>query len=230
MSSNSENSAGPQGWKKSVFIPIPKKGNAKECPNYSTTVFISHASKVLLKILQARIQHYMNQEIPHVQVGLRKGRGTRDQIANIRLDHSRNKKIPGKHLLLFYWLRQSLWLCGSQQTGKFLKRQEYQTTLPASWENCMQVKQQELELDMEQQTGLKLGKEYVKVLLSPCLFSFSAEAHHVKCWAGWSTSWNQYILEKYQWPQIGRWHHHNGRKWRGTKEPLDEGEKVEWKS
>ena len=72
----------PQDWKMSVFIPIPKKGNPKDCSNYCTIVLISHASKVMLKILQARLQQYVNQELPDVQAGFRKGRGTRDQIAN----------------------------------------------------------------------------------------------------------------------------------------------------
>ena len=73
----------PQDWKRSVFIPIPKKGNAKECSNYHTNALISHASEVMLKILQARLLQYMNCELPDVQAGFRKGRGTRDQIANI---------------------------------------------------------------------------------------------------------------------------------------------------
>ena len=73
-----------QDWKRSVFIPIPKKGNAKECSNHCTFVLISHASKVMLKILQARLQQYMNHDLPDVQAGFRKGRGPRDQIANIR--------------------------------------------------------------------------------------------------------------------------------------------------
>ena len=73
----------PQDWKMSVFIPIPKKGNAKECSNYCTIALISHVSKVVLKILQARLQQYVNRELPHVQAGFRKGSGTRDQIANV---------------------------------------------------------------------------------------------------------------------------------------------------
>ena len=74
----------PQDWKKSVFISIPKKGNAKECSNYRTIALISHASKVMLKILQARLQQYVNREFPDVQAGFGKGRGTKDQIANMR--------------------------------------------------------------------------------------------------------------------------------------------------
>ena len=73
----------PQEWKRSVFIPIPKKDNAKECSNYCTMVLISHTSKVMLKILQARLQQYVNRELPGVQAGFRKGRGSKDQIANI---------------------------------------------------------------------------------------------------------------------------------------------------
>ena len=73
----------PQDWKRSVFIPVPKNGRAKECSNYWTVALISHASKVMLKILQARLQQYMNYELPHVQAGFRKGRGTRGQIVNI---------------------------------------------------------------------------------------------------------------------------------------------------
>ena len=74
----------PQDWEMSVFTPIPKKGNAKECSNYRTIALISHASKVMLKILQARLQQYVHRELSDVQAGFRKGRGTRDQIANIR--------------------------------------------------------------------------------------------------------------------------------------------------
>ena len=78
MSANLENSAVATDWKRSVFIPIPKKDNAKECSNYPTTALISHTSKVMLKILQARLQQYMNRELPDVQAGLRKDRGTRE--------------------------------------------------------------------------------------------------------------------------------------------------------
>ena len=84
MPANLENSIVAKDWKRSVFIPIPKKGNAKECSNYRTIALISHGSKVMVKILQARLQQYMNHELPDVQAGFRKGRGTRGQIANIR--------------------------------------------------------------------------------------------------------------------------------------------------
>ena len=146
----------PQDWKRWAFIPIPKKRNARECSNYCTTALISHASKVMLKILQTRLQEYMNWERPDIQAGFRKRRGTIDQIAIIRWTAGKNKRIPPKHLLLLYWLCKSLWLCGSQQTGKFIKRWEYQITWPASWEICMQVRKKQLELDMEQQSTSRL--------------------------------------------------------------------------
>ena len=83
MPANLENSAAATGLEKVIFIPVPKKGNAKECSNYCTIALISHASKVMLKILQARLQQYVNRELPDVQAGCRKGRGTRDQITNL---------------------------------------------------------------------------------------------------------------------------------------------------
>ena len=104
MPANLENSAVATGLEKSVFIPIPKKGNAKECSNYHTIAIISHASKVMLKILQARLQQYVNRELPDVGAGFRKGRGTRDQIANICWIMEKSKRISEKHLLLPYRL------------------------------------------------------------------------------------------------------------------------------
>ena len=91
-----------QDWKRSVFILIPKKDNAKECSNYCTIALISHASKVMLKILQARLQQYVNRELPDVQAGLRKGRGTRDQIANICWIMEKAREFQEKHLFLLY--------------------------------------------------------------------------------------------------------------------------------
>ena len=91
----------PQDWKRSVFIPISKKGNAKECSNYRTIALISQASKVMLKIFQARLQQFVNRELPDVQVGFRKGRGTRDQITNIRWIIEK-ARFPEKHLFLLY--------------------------------------------------------------------------------------------------------------------------------
>ena len=120
----------PQDWKRSVFIPIPKKGNAKECSNYSIIALISHTSKVMLKILEARLQQYVNQELPDIQAGFRKSRGTRDQIANIhwiikKVIELQEKKKSNSTLLNMpnpYIVRITT------NCGKFLKRLEYQTT------------------------------------------------------------------------------------------------------
>ena len=121
-----------------------------------TIALISHASKVMLKILQARLQQYINCELPDVQAGFRKGKGARDQITNIRWIIEKAREFQKKHPLLLYFTTPkpfTVWI--KANFGKFLKRWEYQTTLPASWEICMQVRKQQLELDMEQQTGSK---------------------------------------------------------------------------
>ena len=97
-----KNSAVATGLEKVSFIPIPKKGNAKECSNYRTVALISQASKIMLKILQARLQQYVNCDLPDVQAGFRKGRGTRDQIANIHWIMEKRKRVPEKHLFLLY--------------------------------------------------------------------------------------------------------------------------------
>ena len=92
----------PQNWKRSVFIQIPKKGNAKECPNYCTIALISHTNKAMLKIVQAKLQHYVNKEVPDVQAGFRKGRGTRNQIANIHWMIEKAREFQKNHVLLLY--------------------------------------------------------------------------------------------------------------------------------
>ena len=110
----------PQDWKRSVFIPFPKKGNAKECSNYHTTVLISHTSKVILKILQARLQQYENCKLPDVQAGFGRGRGTRDQTANIcwvtEKESSRKTSISA---LLTMPKPLTVWI--TTNCGKFLK-------------------------------------------------------------------------------------------------------------
>ena len=156
---------------------------------------------------------------------------TRDQITNISwiIEKAREfqKNIYSASLTMLKPL--TVWI--TKNCGKFFKRWKYQTTFPASWETCMQVKKQELEPDMEQWTSSKSGKEYVKAVywLSLCLFNLYAEY----------TMWNARLEEaqagiktarrNINQPQIYRWYHSNGRKWRGTKEPLNEGERGELK-
>ena len=118
----------PKDWKRSIFIPIPKKGNAKECSNYCTIALISHASKVMLKILQARLQQYVNREIPDVQAGFRKGRGTRNQIVNICwiMEKARESRKTSISALLTMPKPLTVWI--TINCGKFFKRWKYQTT------------------------------------------------------------------------------------------------------
>ena len=154
MPANLENSAVATGLEKVRFHSNPKKGNAKECLNYCIIALISHASKVMLKILQARLQQYVNHELPDVQAGFRKGRGTRDQIANIRWIMEKAREFQKNIYFCFIaYAKAFVWI--TINYGKFWKRREYQTTWSASWEICMQVRKQQLELDMEQQTGSK---------------------------------------------------------------------------
>ena len=121
----------PQDWKRSVFILIPKKGNARECSHCCTIVFISHTSKVMLKILQARLQQYVNCELPDVQAGFRKGRGTGDQIAICWvIEKAREFRKPSASTLLTMLKPLTVWL--TPNCGKFLKRWEYQTIPHAS--------------------------------------------------------------------------------------------------
>ena len=145
----------PQDWKRSVFILIPKRGNAKECSNYRTITLNSRASKVMLKILQARLHQYMNCELPDVQAGFRKSRGTRDQIANINWIIEKASEFQKTSISALLTMPKPLTVWITINCGKFWKRWKYQTTWPASWEICMKVRKQQLELDMEQQTGSK---------------------------------------------------------------------------
>ena len=118
----------------------------------------------MLKILQARIQQYVNRELPDVQAGFRKGRGTRNQIANIHWIIEKAREFQKNIYFCFIDYAKALDVWITINCGKFWKRWEYQTTWPASWETCMQVRKQQLELDMEQQTGSKYEKEYVKAV------------------------------------------------------------------
>ena len=148
MPANVENSAVATGLEKSVFIPIPKKGNAKEYSKHRTIGLISHTSKKMLKIAQARLQQFMNWELPDIQAGFRKGRGTRDQIANFCwiIEKPREFQINIDFCLIDYAKAVYNKLENSSRDGNT------RPPLRASWGIYMQVKKQQLEMDMEQQT------------------------------------------------------------------------------
>ena len=142
-------------WKRSVFIPIPKKGNPKECSNYRTIALISHASKVMLKILQARLQQYANRELPDVQAGFRKAEEPDIKLPTSNGSSKKQESSRKTSISALLTMPKPLTVWITINCGKFWKRWEYQATWPASWETCMHVRKHQLELDMEQQTGSK---------------------------------------------------------------------------
>ena len=155
MPANLEISAVATGLERSVFIPIPKKGNAKECSNYRTIAHISDVSKVVLKILQARLQQYVNHELPDVQAGFRKGRGTGDQIANIQWIIEKAREFQKNIYFCFIDSAKAFDCVDHNKLWKILKEMGIPGHVTCSREICMQVRKQQLELDMEQQTGSK---------------------------------------------------------------------------
>ena len=142
--------------------PNSQEEFTKEWVNHWIITLISHSSKVMLKILQARLQHYMNQELPDVQAGIRKGRGTRDQIANIFWIIQKAREFQKKNIyyccFIDYTKALTVWILTNCR--KLLQRWEYQRVLPVSWENCMKDKNQQLKPCMEQLIGSSSRKEY----------------------------------------------------------------------
>ena len=155
MPANLENSAVATGLEKVSFLPMPKKGNSKECSNYCTNVLISHTTKVMPQILQVRLQQYVNHELPDVQLFLEKAEQPEIKLptstgSSKKQESSRKTSIS---VLLTMAKLFTVWI--TINCGQFWKRWGYQTTWPASWETCMQVRKQQLELGMEQYTGSK---------------------------------------------------------------------------
>ena len=137
------------GLEKVSFIPIPNKGNAKKCSNYRTIALISHASKVMLKILQARLQQYVNRELPDVQAGFRKGRGTRVQIANINWIMEKAREFQKNIYFCFIDYTKAFDCVDHNKLWNILKEMEIPDHLTCLLETYMQVRKQQLELDME---------------------------------------------------------------------------------
>ena len=177
----------------------------------------------MLKILQARLQQYVNHKLPDFQAAFRKAEEPEINCLHL-LDHWKSKRVPESHLQLLYWLCKSLWL------WKIAKSWVYQTTWPASWETCMQVRKQQLELDMEQQTGSKLGRECVKAVYCHPVYWIYMQSTSCK-----TPGWMKHKLESRLLGEISitsdmQMTPSYGRKQKRTKEPLDEGERGEWKS
>ena len=145
----------PQDWKRSVLILIPKKNNAKEYWNYCTIALISHASKVMLKTLQARLQQYVNWELPDVQTGFRKGRGTRDQIANIHWVIEKAREFQKNVYFCFINYAKSFNCVGHNKLWKILKEMGIPDHLTCLLRNLYAGQEATVRTDMEQQTGSK---------------------------------------------------------------------------
>uniref|UniRef100_A0A8B9XJL3 RNA-directed DNA polymerase n=1 Tax=Bos mutus grunniens TaxID=30521 RepID=A0A8B9XJL3_BOSMU len=165
-----------QDWKRSVFIPIPKKGNDKECSNYRKIALISHASKVMLKILQARLQQYVNHELPDVQAGFRKGRGTRDQIANIRWIIEKAREFQ-KNIYFCFIDYAKAFDCGDHnQLWKILKEMGIPDHLTCLLRNLYAGQEATVRTGLGTIDWFQIGKGVCQgCILSPCLFNFQAE-------------------------------------------------------
>ena len=145
----------PQDWKMSVFIPSPKKGNAKECSSYSTIALILHTSEVMLKNLQARLQQYVNLNFQMFKLVFKKAEEPEINLPTSAGSLKKQESSRKTSFSALLTMPKPLTVWSTINCGKFWKRWEYQTTWPASWETCMQVRKQQLEVDMEQDTGSK---------------------------------------------------------------------------
>ena len=197
MPANLENSSGHRTGKGKFLFQSQRKAILKTLQT-TAQLHISHTSKVMLKILQARLQQYVNRELPDGQAGFRKGRGTRDQISSICWIIEKAREFQKNIYFCFidYAIALTVWI--TTNCGKFWKRWEYQTTWPASWEICVQVKKKQLDLEMKQQTGSKLGKKYIKAAYCHPAYLTYMQNTAWETLVGWSTSWNQDHREKYQ--------------------------------
>ena len=165
----------PQDWKRSVFIPISKKGNAKECSNYSIIALISHASKVMLKILQARLQQYTNHELPDVQAGFQKGRGQRSNCQH-PLDHRKSKRVREKYLLHFNNYAKAFDCVDHSKVWEILKEMRIPNHLTCLLRNLYAGQEATVRTGHGTTDWFQIGKGvHQGCILSPCLFNLHAE-------------------------------------------------------
>ena len=166
----------PQDWKRSVFIPIPEKGNAKECSNYGTIALISHASKINLKIVQARLQQYVNCELRDVQAGFRKGRGTRGQIANIRWIIEKAREFQKNIYFCFIDYAKDFDCVDHNKLGKFLKEMGIPGYLTCLLRNLYADQEAIVRTGHGATDWFQIGKGVRQgCILSPCLFNLYVE-------------------------------------------------------
>ena len=174
----------PQDWKRPVFIPIPKKGNAKECSVYHTIALISHASKVMLKILKGRLQQYVNTELSDVQAGFRNGRGTRDQIANIHWIIKKARKSQKNIYFCFIDYAKAFDYVDHNKLWKILKEMGIPDHLTCLLRNLYAGQEARVRTGHGATDWFQIGKGVQQgCILSPCLFKM-CRVHNEKCWAG----------------------------------------------
>ena len=190
MPANLKTQQWPQDWQRSVLIPIPKKGNAKECSNYRTIELISHASKVMLKILQARLQQYVNCELPDVQAGFRKGRGTRDQIANICWTMEKAREFQKNIYFCFIDYAKAFDSMDHNKLWKILKEMGTPYHLTCLLRNLSAGQEATVSTGHETTDWFQIGKGVCQgCMLSPCLFNLYAE------YIMRNTGWKKHKLE-----------------------------------
>ena len=176
MPANLENQQCPQDWKRSIFIPVPKKGNPKECSNYHTIALISHNSKVMLKILQARLQQYMNRELPDVQAGFRKGRGTRGQIADICWIIEKAREFQKNIYFCFTDYAKTFNCVNNNKLWKILKEMGITDHLICLLRNLYAGQEATVRTGHGTTDCFQIGKGIRQgCVLSPCLFNVYAE-------------------------------------------------------
>ena len=199
MPVNLENSAVATGPEKVSFHSSPK-----ECSNSCTIALISHASKIMLRILQVRLQQYVNCELPDVQAGFRKGRGTRDQISNTCWIIEKAREFQKNIYFCFIDYAKALDCVDHNKLWKILKEMGIPDHLTCLSRNLYAGQEATVRIGHGTTDCLQIGKRVCQgCILSPCLFNLYT-VYHEKCWAGRSTSWNQDCQEKYQQPQICR--------------------------
>ena len=189
----------PQDWKRSVFIPIPKKGNAKKCSNYRTITLISHASKIMLKILQGRLQQYVNHELPDVQVGFSKGRGARDQITNVCWVTEKAREFQENIYFCFIDYAEAFDCVDHKKLWKILKEMWITDHFTCLLRNVYAGQEARVKTGHGTLDCFQIGEGvWQGCLLSLCLFNFYAEYIMRNAGLERSTSWNQDCQEKYQ--------------------------------
>ena len=188
----------PPDWQRSVFIPLPLKGNTEEYSNCHTIALISYASKIMLKILQPQLQQYVNWELPDVQAGFRKGRGTRDQIAYLRWGLEKAREFPKNIYFCFIDYTKAFDCVDHNELWKILKEMRIPDHQTCLLRNLYAYQKATVKTRHGTMNWFHIEKGvHQGCILSPCLFNI-CRVHHTKCWAGWNSAWNQDCWEKYQ--------------------------------